>query len=97
MLGTGGLQFTRMLVLRLQLLVAFGVAMTLNRTLVMPRLVCFCDRYWCAACTTSVPCPPHASTVSPACHWRTLPSLTCSSILHASMHAGSRITVPCTH
>ncbi len=31
----------------LQLLVAFAVAMTLNRTLIMPKMVCFCDRYWC--------------------------------------------------
>ena len=30
----------------LQMLVALAVAMTLNRTLVMPRFVCFCDRYW---------------------------------------------------
>lgn len=29
-----------------QLVVGFAMAMTLNRTLVMPRLVCFCDRFW---------------------------------------------------
>jgi len=27
---------------------AFSLAMLLNRTLVMPKFVCFCDRYWCA-------------------------------------------------
>ncbi|KAK9909514.1 hypothetical protein WJX75_003420 [Coccomyxa subellipsoidea] len=29
-----------------QLVVGFAMAMTLKRTLVMPRLVCFCDRFW---------------------------------------------------
>ena len=30
----------------LQMVAAFSLAMLLNRTLVMPKFVCFCDRYW---------------------------------------------------
>ena len=30
----------------LQMVAAFSLAMLLNRTLVMPKFVCFCDRFW---------------------------------------------------
>ena len=29
-----------------QMVAAFSLAMLLNRTLVMPKFVCFCDRFW---------------------------------------------------
>ena len=32
----------------LQMVAAFSLAMLLNRTLIMPKFVCFCDRYWYA-------------------------------------------------
>ena len=34
---------------------AFSLAMLLNRTLVMPKFVCFCDRYWCAVLFSDLP------------------------------------------
>ena len=75
-----------------QLLVAFAVAVTLNRTLVMPKLVCFCDRYWCAA--RACPCC-HACVALRLVSCMSRPRVCqlerrlSGDCMHACVHAGS--------